>query len=323
MSETVKIPADDIAIDTVQSRREPWQGDELDKALMDSISGIGLIHDIVVRKTTTGKYGGETDKPYALVAGSRRYYALIQTGVYEIPCKIMDLSDVEAAALSLSENLGRKDLTQHQKMIAIITWLTLLKNTGKTHTEAIKEIAKKCYGGDDGHIYAILQAASLPMELKMLLKKPEERTEAEKQILIDHDISPKFKLGYGDLAQVKRITEFLGDYTTSEQVDKIYSMFGELKIGAFSTQEYIRRTLKEVKDKLEEGFSFDIVMNDIKADRDMFTISTEKSISIIIPGDYESFHRRACSQAGKKGPELVREVYLNWLNTQVQKWRAP
>ena len=99
--EIKNIPVDDIAIDETQARQgDIWFEDEQDKKLSDSITGIGLIHYVIVRPTNSEKYKGNIKKPYILVAGSRRLNVLIRAGVTEIPCKVMDLTDIEAISLS-------------------------------------------------------------------------------------------------------------------------------------------------------------------------------------------------------------------------------
>ena len=149
-NKTLLISIDDIAIDTTQARKGKWDDDELDHRLIESIKGIGLIHDIIVRPTNTEKYGGKTNKPYAVVAGSRRLQSMIQAGFRKVPCKVMELSDTEAIAMSFSENIGRKDLTKYQKMITIITWIELLKMDGKKEQEAVQAITDYFGGQTNG-----------------------------------------------------------------------------------------------------------------------------------------------------------------------------
>ncbi len=52
------ISIDAITIDTTQARRGAWEDDEKDKTLINSIKGIGLIYDIIVRPTDSEKYNG-------------------------------------------------------------------------------------------------------------------------------------------------------------------------------------------------------------------------------------------------------------------------
>ena len=171
MIETKMISIDDIALDTTQARGGEWNEDEKDTTLINSIKGIGLIYNIIVRPTNSEKYGGKINKPYIIVAGWRRLNALIRAGYSEVPCKVLELSDTDATAMSFSENIGRKDLTESQKMIAVINWLELLIGTKYTEgkdeerrAKAIREIADTAFGGNAVQIYQILTLEKIKID---------------------------------------------------------------------------------------------------------------------------------------------------------------
>jgi len=328
MSEEKLILVDDIAIDTTQARQGVWEDDEKDKTLTDSIKGIGLIYDIIVRPTNSKKYGGKTDKPYALIAGSRRLNALIRVGITDIPCKIMDLTDTEAIAMSFSENIGRKDLTEFQKMITILTWINLLLKTKYTEgkedekkTKAINEIADICFNGKPTQIYAMLQTKRLPKKLQILIKKPEERTEAEKLILKEYDIKPDFKMNFQTLSVVKKIIDYLGEIPALEKVEKIFKIIQDFSLDdkkPWREQEII---LRDIRDKLKEAKTFEIVMKEIKEEYDIHTpsMSSIPSVAFKLPPEYGLWHTNALVQANMKTAQLVREVYLEWLEKEAKK----
>jgi len=312
------IPVDDIAIDTTQSRRGVWAGDELDQRLVDSIQGIGLIYDIIVRPTISEKYGGETEKPYALVAGSRRFHAMIQAGISEVPCRVLELSDTEAMAMSFSENIGRKDLTEFEKMVALVTWIGLLEGGGRTEKEAVKEIAEISFAGKTDMVYRILLTAGLPKELQILIKEPKERTEEEKHILKEHDIKPEFKMNFMTLGVVKGITEHFLELSSLDKAEKIFGLIKEFSLeGETWLKQY--EVLGSIRDKLREGKTFDIVVNELKQELKIFTMVRPKSVSIRIPDDYALWHKRACNRARVSGAELVRMVYFDWLGSEARK----
>lgn len=350
MSEEKKISVDDITIDTTQARRGSWEDDEKDKILIDSIKGIGLIYDIIVRPTNSNKYGGKTDKPYALIAGSRRLNALIRAGITDIPCKIMDLTDTEAIAMSFSENIGRKNLTEFQKMITILTWIDLLietkyteeeiiktinmiklekeidekeideKITQKQKTMAINEIANICFGGQTVEIYRILQVERLPKELQILIKKPEERTEAEKLILKEYDIKPDFRMSFKVLGAVERIFDQLIGIPINEKIDKIFEIIKGFSLEE-KTIEKQYEILGSIRDKLKEAKTFEIVMKEVKEERDIHTptMSNIPSVAFKLPSEYGLWHTNALNRANMKTAELVRTVYLKWLEREAKK----
>jgi len=350
MSEEKKIPVDDIAIDTTQARRGTWEDDEKDKRLIDSIKGIGLIYDIIVRPTNSEKYGGKTDKPYALIAGSRRLNALIRAGITDIPCKVMDLTDTEAIAMSFSENIGRKNLTDFQKMITILTWIDLLIETKYTEEEVIKtinmirlekeftekeidekinqkkktmainDIADICFGGKASEIYRILQIERLPKELQLLIKKPEERTDEEILILKEYDIKPDFRMNFNVLGIVEKIFDHLGEISLEEKIGKIFEIIKDFSL----EKEIIEKQyeiLESIRDKLKEEKTFEIVMNEVKEEHNIHTpsMSSIPTATFKIPPEYNLWHTNALVQANMKTAQLVREVYLEWLEKEAKK----
>ncbi len=327
MSEEKKIPVDDITIDTTQARRGGWEDDEKDKTLIDSIKGIGLIYDIIVRPTNSEKYGGKTDKPYAIIAGSRRLNALIRAGITDIPCKIMDLTDTEAIAMSFSENIGRKNLTDNQKMITILTWIDLLITTKYIEGEdkerrrkAIKEIADTCFGGVDTYIYRALQVERLPKELQILVKKPEERSEAERLILKEYNIAPDFRMNFNVLGVVEKIFDHLTEISEIEKVEKIFEIIKGFSLEE-KTIEKQYEILVSIRDKLKEAKTFEIVMNEVREEHDIHTpkMSNIPSVAFKLPGEYNLWHTNALNRANMKTAELVRTVYLKWLEREAKK----
>lgn len=321
MIEKKLISVDNITIDTLQSRRGVWEGDKKDQSLVDSVKGTGLIHDIIVRPTTTGKYGGTTEKPYALVAGSRRFHALIEAGVYEIPCVVMDVSDLEAIELSFSENLGRKDLTDFEKMITVTTWAALLEKEGMKKVQAVKYIAQKCFGGEQNtsRVYNMLSLSTLPKELQILIKEPKERTEEEKHIIEESNIKPDFKMDFSTIAPITAITTLLGDISDTEKASKVFSMIAALRL---DEKRYDSRLeiLTNIRDELKTGKSFDIVMKTVKEkETKKFKMLHEKPVQIKIPPNYEDWHKKAYERARTKPEKLILDVYLDWLTKEAKR----
>ena len=87
-----------------QSPFQPRQAMEPEalEALATSIRQQGVVQPIVVRKV---------NHEYELIAGERRWRAAQQAGLQEIPAVIKAVSDQEAAAIALIENLQREDLS--------------------------------------------------------------------------------------------------------------------------------------------------------------------------------------------------------------------
>ena len=87
-----------------QSPFQPRQAMEPEalEALATSIRQQGVVQPIVVRKV---------NHEYELIAGERRWRAAQQAGLQEILAVIKAVSDQEAAAIALIENLQREDLS--------------------------------------------------------------------------------------------------------------------------------------------------------------------------------------------------------------------
>lgn len=94
------IPAEDIMPCRWQPRTD-FDPAEL-SALAKSISQLGLLQPLTVRKTELG---------IELVCGERRLRAARLAGLKNVPCLVSELSDSAAAIACLTENLQRKDLS--------------------------------------------------------------------------------------------------------------------------------------------------------------------------------------------------------------------
>jgi ParB family chromosome partitioning protein len=76
--------------------------------LAASIKASGVIEPIVVRRLPEGS---TADARYEIVAGERRWRAAKLAGLTDIPTIVRQLSDKEAVAIALIENIQREELT--------------------------------------------------------------------------------------------------------------------------------------------------------------------------------------------------------------------
>ena len=102
-----QIPVDDIEPRGDQPRSE--FDEEALQELADSIRESGLIQPLVVR---------EVEETYELIAGERRLRASRKAGLEEVSVVIRDVSDAEAYALALVENIQREDLNPVEEATA-------------------------------------------------------------------------------------------------------------------------------------------------------------------------------------------------------------
>ena len=95
------LPLREIEPDPEQPRKR-FDDDALNQ-LADSIAENGLLQPIAVRPKKVGP-------GYIIIAGERRWRAARLAGLDEVPVIIKDVTDEQAAALALIENLQREDL---------------------------------------------------------------------------------------------------------------------------------------------------------------------------------------------------------------------
>ena len=99
--------------------------------LADSIAKHGVIQPLLVRPMPAGSY--------QLVAGERRWRASRMAGLTEVPVVIKELSDDEAMALALIENLQREDLNAIEEAQGI---KALMDTLSLTQDEAAERVGK-------------------------------------------------------------------------------------------------------------------------------------------------------------------------------------
>lgn len=103
------------------------------KSLVDSINNNGVLQPILVRphKEVAGKY--------QLIAGERRWRAAQKAGLQKIPAIIKNVSDADAAEISLIENIQRENLTPIEEAKA---YQTLMDNNDYTQEALAQKISK-------------------------------------------------------------------------------------------------------------------------------------------------------------------------------------
>ena len=108
-----------------QQPRRYFDPDKLEQLVL-SIKEHGILEPLLVRP----RPGGE----YELVTGERRYRAAQKLGLAEVPVVIRKLTDEEALALSLIENLHREDLNPVEETEGILQLLSLKLNVAVEET---------------------------------------------------------------------------------------------------------------------------------------------------------------------------------------------
>lgn len=136
-TEITKIRVSNIEPDKSQPRKS-FDEDAL-QALAESIATHGVLQPIVVRSAAGENADPETlkklDGKYRIISGERRWRACKLAGLTEIPVVIKELTDTEAGAVMLVENLQREDLTPVETARGL---RRLVDEFGLTHEETAR-----------------------------------------------------------------------------------------------------------------------------------------------------------------------------------------
>lgn len=121
-------------------------------ALTDSIRRQGVLQPVLARP--------HPDQPgrYQLIAGERRWRAAQAAGLHEIPALVRDLSDVEAMAAALVENLQRDDLNAIEEAEG---YNRLVREFGLTQEQLSETIGKS-----RSHVANTLRLLHLPESIR-------------------------------------------------------------------------------------------------------------------------------------------------------------
>jgi ParB family chromosome partitioning protein len=133
---TLNLPLDRIRTNDNQPRKTFYQ--ETLEELATSIKERGVLQPIVVRPTGTGK-DPATATFYEIVMGERRYRASLMAGLTHIPAVVRLLSDEEAAADGLLENLQREDMNPVEKARALLGLLQFMSYEKVAKTLGVSE----------------------------------------------------------------------------------------------------------------------------------------------------------------------------------------
>lgn len=126
--------------------------DQDQKQLVASIKKNGIIQPIIVRKQNEG---------YEIIAGERRWRAAQAAGMKDVPIVIREASEMEAAEISLIENIQREELNPLEEADA---FLTLAEKFNLSQEEISSRVGK-----DRSTIANTVRLLKLPAKAKTAL----------------------------------------------------------------------------------------------------------------------------------------------------------
>ncbi len=147
-----KIPVSKVTANRFQPRKDFHQ-DSLDE-LKRSIKENGLIQPITVRRTKDGNF--------ELVSGERRWRAVKDLGIREIPAYVLQVdSDEKMLELALTENLQREDLNPIEIALG---YQRLIDECKLTQEKIAEKVAK-----DRATVSNFLRLLKLPAQIQKAL----------------------------------------------------------------------------------------------------------------------------------------------------------
>ncbi len=147
-----KLPIEWLSPGKYQPRKD--MSPEALEELARSIEAQGVIQPIVVRQL------GE--QSFEIIAGERRWRAAQQIHLHEVPCLIKNVSDENAVAIALIENIQREDLNAMEEAVALDR---LMNEFELTHQQVADAVGKS-----RTTVTNLLRLNSLSAEVKRLLE---------------------------------------------------------------------------------------------------------------------------------------------------------
>lgn len=128
-----------LKVKTNLIQRSPWQprgtfNPESLKELAETIKVHGLIQALTCRRIPESKGGG-----FELISGERRLRAAIEAGLEEVPVRILNVSDRDAAEMAIIENVQRDDLNAIEEAEG---YKTLIDQFNLTQQEVADRVGK-------------------------------------------------------------------------------------------------------------------------------------------------------------------------------------
>ncbi|RKF22243.1 ParB/RepB/Spo0J family partition protein [Alginatibacterium sediminis] len=137
--------------------RKDMSSEALDD-LARSIEAQGVIQPIVVREIDPE---GDESR-YEIIAGERRWRAAQQIHLHEVPCLIKNVSDENAVAIALIENIQREDLNAMEEAVALDRLMVEFELNHQQVAEAV--------GKSRSTVTNLMRLNSLHEEVKVLLE---------------------------------------------------------------------------------------------------------------------------------------------------------
>jgi ParB family chromosome partitioning protein len=204
--------------------------------LANDINSNGLINPITVN------YNVNKDN-YEIIAGSRRYKAMLRLNALTIPCNIINVDTHKAEEISLVENINRNQMTTYDKVKAFAKLFEVCEDN-------IDNICKKV-NISKITIQKYLKIKDLPEELlKLLDTKNNEHKKISVDLalqLVNYKNLPNHKL------DVIELFNLIQDTTNNEKIETLEKYIKEYEKSHNNSNEIEIETKLETETKTENN----------------------------------------------------------------------
>ena len=243
MSEMAEIAISDIEPNPLQPRRT--FDEEALQELAASISQLGVIQPITLRRRSDGKY--------TIISGERRWRASQIAGLEQLPAYIREVDDENLHAMALVENIQRQDLNAIEIALGM---QRLIEECGLTQEAMADKVGKK-----RSTVSNYLRLLSLPSEVQLALK--------EGLVTAGH---AKAIAGMDSSEQVKALKKCIKRGLSVRQMEQMARKLNErLDVSSVEDEEY-PESYASLIDELERLFSDNISLKRTKSGSCRITI---------------------------------------------------
>jgi ParB family chromosome partitioning protein len=230
-----------LAVDMLEpSPFQPRQ--EMDEAalqeLADSIAQRGILQPLLVRPTP-----GRPDH-YQIIAGERRWRAAQRISLHEVPVLVRPLSDSDAMAAGLVENLQREDLNA---MEIALSYKRMMEELNYTQEQVAERMGK-----ERSTVANYIRLLRLPPDIQVAVRN-NQLSMGHARALINVDTVDKQLFLF---AEIKR--KGLSVRQTEELVRQLYKENAAVKT---SVKPSLPEAFKRIEDNLASHFSTRVKLN--------------------------------------------------------------
>ena len=255
MSEMAEVAIADIEPNPLQPRRT--FDEEALQELAASISQLGVIQPITLRRRADGKY--------TIISGERRWRASQIAGLEHLPAYIREVDDENLHAMALVENIQRQDLNAIEIALGM---QRLIEECGLTQEAMADKVGKK-----RSTVTNYLRLLSLPSEVQLALK--------EGLVTAGH---AKAIAGMDPSEQIKALKKCIKRGLSVRQMEQMARKLNERAETTLLEDEEYPESYASLIDELERLFSDNISLKRTKSGSCRITIecATDSDIEQLI-----------------------------------------